>query len=180
MEKCCVLKMVDDFLHDRIPGIWNRADLVSLWKDLPSEPPTDPFDSDELELPSRSELLDGCISQAEEERSAREELRSLLGYLLDEGEDIPEPLSSWVHREYVGRNPPAKRGRPRLVNRDVGIVVAYIFLIIIDFSHEAAIEFIACRIERDTETVRPIVRILRTKLGMDWRGMRDLLLQQKP
>ena len=98
MEKCCVLKMVDDFLHDRIPGIWNRADLVSLWKDLPSEPPSDPpsdpFDSDELELPSRSELLDGCISQAEEERSAREELRSLLGYLLEEGEDIPEPLSS--------------------------------------------------------------------------------------
>ena len=124
--------MVDDFLHDRIPGIWNRADLVSLWKDLPSEPPTeppaDPFDSDELELPSRSELLDGCISQAEEERSAREELRSLLGYLLEEGEDIPEPLSSWVHREYVGRNPPAKRGRPRLVDRDLGIVVAYMSL----------------------------------------------------
>ena len=71
MEKCCVLKMVDDFLHDRIPGIRNRADLVSLWKDLPSEPPADPFDSDELELPSRSELLDRCISQAEEERSGQ-------------------------------------------------------------------------------------------------------------
>ena len=186
MEKCCALKEVDDILRNGFPGMSNRADLVSRWKNAPLEPltdqPTDPLDSDETEILSQPELLDIYIDEAEKRRLDREELRSLLRYLLEEGEDIPERLSSWVHREYAGRNPPVKRGRPRLFYRDLCITSAYMYLFFMvpEFSHEDAIEFIACRIGRDPETVRPIVRIVHAKTGMDWKGMREFLLQETP
>ncbi len=193
MDKCCALRMADDILNDSILKIAHHDDLVSEWKDAPLETPVDTFDLDletpvdifdlgEPEIFSRSELLDIYIEKAKEERSAKEELRNLLRYLLDEGEEIPERLSSWVHREHAGRNTPVKRGRRQLVIRNVGIVSAYMFLCwnVPEFSSEDAIEFIACRIKRDPETVRPIVRILRTRKGVDWKGMRELTLQETP
>lgn len=182
MDKCCVLKMVDNLLQNKIPLFPDRADLVSRWKKSPPERDADRSGSHEPETPSRSELLNMYINGTGLERSDRGQLRNLVGYLLDEGEKIPEDLSSWVHREYAGRNPRAKRGRPRLLKRDVTIVEAYMLLCMLvpDFSHEDAVEFIALRINRDTETVRPIVRIVREKTGMDWTGMRDLFLQETP
>ena len=183
MDKCCVLKFVDDILHGRDKILPVQTDLVTRWKIAPSEPYAEPLpdllDSDELEIPSQPELLDSYISFAEEKRSAREELRSLLKYLLEAGEDIPEPLSSWVQREYAGLNPPVKQGRPRLTVRDYRIILGYAFLcmLIPEYSNEDAIEFIACRLKRDPETIRPIVR---PKTGIGWEGLRNLLLHEKP
>lgn len=191
MDKCCVLKMVDNVLRNGPPRNLYDNDIVALWKDAPLEPLQDIdysdlepledfFDLGEPEIPGRPDLLELWISRADEERSAREDLRRLVRYLLEEGEDIPEPLRSWVHREFAGLNPPVKRGRPALRDRDTSIAVGYLCLCILvpDFSHEDAIEFIACRINRDIETVRPIVRDVWTGLGFDWRGLREQIAQE--
>ena len=138
------------------PGL---ADLPFWWKLLSAES-SKPAN---LWCPKPLDFLDMYIYQADKKPWAREGLRNLMEFFLEEEEDIPQPLNEWALHQYVQGDPPPKRGRPELHDRDFQVWGSYNLLRDDGLTRQASIEQVSHLLssekeEFDTETVRSIIR----------------------
>ena len=153
-------KVLDDVLNNKHPVIADFADLSRRWREAPSTASDRKHPSER----TQGELLATYLPLAFTQPLAREGLNRLYGELVWTGQPIPRALSSWIGYVHLVGGPPAKRGRPREIDRDVRVGTIFKLLGTCGFSREAAIGHIAEKMNVSDETIRTIIRKNRISL----------------
>ena len=159
MDEDSKLEYIKRSLQDDDPDIPRLDDLPYWWKRFSGYPPK----SENQRYPNALDFLWMYIHQADIRPWARQGLRNLVEYLHEEEEDIPDPLKEWVLEQYIRDDPPPKRGRPELHDRNYRVWAAYRFFRERGLTRQAAIAQISDlrsteKGKCDTETVRSIIR----------------------
>ena len=143
-----------DVLNFRIPGIPKLEEYPSYWRKTPPEA----SDSNDRGYPAWWPWLAMYIDLADTKPWAREGLRGLLRELLEKGEPVPGMLISWAVHQFAWGEPAPRRGRPEDSERNVRVLVVFMWLQIEGYHRDEAMGVIADQMVCDPETVRSIIR----------------------
>ena len=153
-------KVLDDVLNSKVPVIPGFADLPRRWREAPSTA------SDRMHPtePTQEELLLTYLSLAFTQPLAREGLDSLYGELVLTGQPIPCALSWWTAYVHLVGDPPANRGRPREIDRDIRVGTMHKLLGTCGYTREGAIRRIAKTMHYSEDAIRTIIRKHKIKM----------------